>query len=91
MSWTKEIKDGIKIAETKKGKLTKLGLVGSFLYYSFLAWMFLAAVLGFFVFRALLILVYFLIITPAGLAMRFLKSVAREEKTIVSYWVKYHG
>ncbi len=55
------------------------------------AWMGLAVVLGFFMSRIILSLLFYLVVTPIGLTMRlFGKDILKErwEKKAVSYWIK---
>lgn len=67
-------------------------VLGSFvtktLLYPYLAWMTLATIIGFFVFRILLAILYFCVIIPIGLTMRLLRF-KEADKSPETYWIKF--
>lgn len=61
------------------------------LFFLYKSWFGLSFVIGFFISRLILFVLYYLLITPVGLVLRFVKGdVLRQEinKNAASYWVE---
>ena len=84
--WASFVLFGLAVIFLVLGRWAPFSLKGPYL-----AWMSLAAVLGFFMSRLILCLVFYLVVTPIGLIMRlFGKDLLNErwDKKITSYWIK---